>query len=896
MQRAALTKQLYGAPTQFAAANKKFAVGKNPLERERELDIIQPQNAQQQRRMVEIMKSLYKDAATDPARANALEMWRVQLEGKDAESLVNTEFQRRFQFWLLGRGTEEDTKKTFWGRGNMAAHNPEIAAYIDQFLEARANYAMQLALLANRAPTSLLGAYLYFKYIVNGNLKQTTEDGKTWWHLDQSDFLEDYDLFRKYFDRVPDDNNRVATKDDQYSKLIQPQQNRPANRPANSGQEPYPITSQEKAEWALDAGGDVAQQIAVIESMTREPGVQGGMNQPPPKRGSGGGANAPPDPSVPPNTSTSAPTNAPGVDPAAILSQVNEQLAQERKARDTADQERERRFADERAKDRAAERERFDQMMALLRESKRDVPALPAAQSTAEQRAAERAETEAMFKRVFDTIKMEATVNPTHISSAMQKAIEDASATTRKAWEESASKLLQRAAVTPEHSELVRKMTDEHRSGFDQIARALKQLDFQRPFESISRELVVAKEDSKRARAAAEASQREMDKRQAEAEALRKADDEAKARERAAKQRAKEEADIARKEQERITREAKEASKGAKAAKEAETADKLLQIEASTNQLREAAAERFAKLEAEGASRSQEMERVLTGINNMGTRFATELRHLFVAHAEAERKLEALRSNGAATALQVQGAENALAEQSKMLAVTRMQAERAFDAHRAKLTELHSQIATYEERIRAAEHDKAHGSKNLLMLREALDELRNQFQQGQRALTIAEAQSAEAAPAQQQDEPPPLEPNIVDQNNNPVPPEPEPQPTPMATDGDEDATQADALAARVQQLATASHDEQRKATQEWADALQRIRRNAKGAPPVPEGKINGQEVNLQTWIKSLWKWQRSHGSKARQVATKRKEGAARDVKTKRAEKQNERRDKMEQAD
>ena len=47
MQRAALTKQLYGAPTQFAAANKKFAVGKNPLELENELNMIQPQNAQQ---------------------------------------------------------------------------------------------------------------------------------------------------------------------------------------------------------------------------------------------------------------------------------------------------------------------------------------------------------------------------------------------------------------------------------------------------------------------------------------------------------------------------------------------------------------------------------------------------------------------------------------------------------------------------------------------------------------------------------------------------------------------------------------------------------------------------------------------------------------------------------
>ena len=67
MQRAALTKQLYGAPTQFAAANKKFAVGKNPLELESELDVIQPQNAQQQKRMVEVMEALAKALAILPA-------------------------------------------------------------------------------------------------------------------------------------------------------------------------------------------------------------------------------------------------------------------------------------------------------------------------------------------------------------------------------------------------------------------------------------------------------------------------------------------------------------------------------------------------------------------------------------------------------------------------------------------------------------------------------------------------------------------------------------------------------------------------------------------------------------------------------------------------------------
>lgn len=898
MQRAKLTRpqleqKLREAPTQFEAGNKKFVVGKNPLERERELDVIQPQNAQQQKRMLEIMKALYKDAATDPARANALEMWRVQLEGKDAEALVKTDFQRRFQFWLLGRGTPEDTAKTFWGRGNMAAHNPEIAAYIDQFLEARANYAMQLALLANRAPTTLLGAYLYFKYIVNGNLKQTTENGKTWWHLDQGDFLEDFDLFRKYFDRVPDEGNRPAKNDDKYSKMIQPQSLRPANRPSNDGTEPYPITTEEKAQWGLSPGGDIDQSIAVIQgTIGNEAGA--GMNQPPPKRGPGpGGANGPSDPPVPPADVPSAPTNAPGIDPAAILSQVNTQLQQERMARDKADAEREQRFATEREKDRAAERERFDKMMALLREGnvKSEPASAPVASTTAEQRAAERAETEAMFKRVFADMKVEATVDPTHISGALQKAIETNSAETRKAFDEAVAKLQKQSDAAPEHKKFMSDFIAAHQSGLKDLETAIKRLDFQRPFEEISKDVVVAKEDSKRARASAEAARRDFENRRIEAEVLKRQEDAAKSRERAAKQKAREAADVARKEQERIAREGKEAAKAAKQAKQAQQAEKLEQIEASTEQLRAAAHERFTKLEQEGEERKQEIGRVVGGIVNIGTQFSTQLQNLFQAHAKAERELNELRGNTEATALQVQGAENELKRQSKALSATRAQAEAAFNAQKAKLTELNAQIATYEERIRTAEHDKSHGAKNVAALQQAVAELRSQFEQGQRALTIAEQRTAHAAPAQN-DEMPPLEPNVVDQNNDPIPPF---VPEPMETN--DDVLKADALAARVQELGTGSYTEQRNAVQEWADSLQRIRRNSKDAPPVPEGRLNGQEINLQTWIKSLWKWQRAHGSKTASIATERKKTAARDVKTRREEKRKEARGgSMDQAD
>ena len=389
MQRAALTKQLYGAPTQFAAANKKFAVGKNPLELESELDVIQPQNAQQQKRMVEVMEALYKDAKNDPAKRVALEMWRMQLQSADAESLVKTDFQKRFYFWLLGRGTKEDTDKTFWGRGNMAAHNPEVAAYIDQFLESRANYAMQLALLANRAPTSLLGAYLYFKYIVNGNLKQTTKGDKTWWHLDQSDYLEDFDLFRKYFDKVPDGNGgeRPATRDDQYSKLVQPQEFRAEvdpSAPANAGQEPYPVTSEQKETWALKDDAGIKESIGMVEAETEDPlwNSQWGINpdkppkKPKPGRPLPGGASEDPVPSA---GAANLPANVATVDSAAIAAQVAASLAEERRQRAVVEAGERAAKTERKQRKQELKQQRHDAMMEALRRNNQPPPPTQAA-------------------------------------------------------------------------------------------------------------------------------------------------------------------------------------------------------------------------------------------------------------------------------------------------------------------------------------------------------------------------------------------------------------------------------------------------------------------------------------------------------------------------------------
>lgn len=843
-----LQKELYAAPTQFAAANKKFAVGPNPLERERELDVIEPQNPQQQKRMVEIMEKMYEDSGNDQARKNALEMWRMQLAGKDAESLVKTDFQRRFQFWLLGRGTEEDTKKTFWGRGNMAVHNPEIAAYIDQFLEARANYAMQLALLANRAPTSLLGAYLYFKYIVNGNLKQTKgPNGETWWHLDQSDFLEDYDLFRKYFD---------GKLDNQYSKLIQPQNAR-NGAPAFAGAEPYPITQEQKKQWALDSAGDIEDGIAVVESMTNpEPPVPSIHRGPPLPPGSGGAG-----PPVPPNTTTTAPPNTPTVDPAAILSQVNAQLQQERTARDRAEQEREtrrkdedaareRRFADERAKDRAAEQKRFDDMMALLRESKSAAagPSTVTPATTEAQRTAERDETEAMFKRVFNKLHVEATVDPTHITDAVHKLIEDRSAKTEQAMEAKINKLMEHMPKAEDQAKFYRDFVFAHRQGLKHIQSSIARMNSQRPYAQIANDIAAAKQTAQEARVAAETAQQSVNERKWEAQLL-----------------------------------AEQAAEAA-ARKQQWTEGELKRLEGAAQQQAEDTAGRFSQLEQESKARGEELAKAIGATSQ----FSNELQKLVSSHLEAERRLRILGSDANATQGQLAEARAAVMQQNQLLRSTRAEAATAFAAARAKLTELHSHIATYEKRIEAAAHDRSHSQENLAELRNMVAALKSQYEQGQTALVLSEQLPASpprerAAPrparppaeppkpstkrpreAMPEDEMPPLEPDVVDEQGEPV----APQSTPLAP-GDSSETPVDALWQRVTRPTNV--DEQRKAVAEYVKlAYAEAKMRNPDVPPPPDPVVGSgarkQELPIGKWIRAMNKWNGLHGSAAMREA------------------------------
>lgn len=146
------------------AADPKFHAGLDPLQQEHDLHVIQPTTKEQLRSMAKMMEDLYRQPGNQtPEARNAYEFWKMQIASENVSDLVKFNFLRRFYFWLLGRGTKEEHDKTLWGRANTAVWNPEVAAYIDQFTSKRTQYALKLAMLANRVPSGLVGHYLYFK-------------------------------------------------------------------------------------------------------------------------------------------------------------------------------------------------------------------------------------------------------------------------------------------------------------------------------------------------------------------------------------------------------------------------------------------------------------------------------------------------------------------------------------------------------------------------------------------------------------------------------------------------------------------------------------------------------------------------------------------------------------
>lgn len=147
----------------LATANPKWQPGLSPLEEEEKLKVIVPTSAQQVRQINRMIDTLLDANDLDPDVRKALALWKTNYQMESVPDQVRRAFLEGFWCWLLGRGTDEDTRRTLWGRGNVAAHNREVAAYLELFARKRTEYAARLVLMAEHVPDTLNGFYLYYK-------------------------------------------------------------------------------------------------------------------------------------------------------------------------------------------------------------------------------------------------------------------------------------------------------------------------------------------------------------------------------------------------------------------------------------------------------------------------------------------------------------------------------------------------------------------------------------------------------------------------------------------------------------------------------------------------------------------------------------------------------------
>lgn len=167
--------------------HRKFGVPRNPIDAERSDPRIKPTPT----RAHEI-KSHYLQAAIDsPDTSDTVKFEVERLRAKDLykklDDQINSDFEQRFDAFLLGRmGPKERqdiyTKDPLWGYRNIShmAH-PEVKRYINNKIEARAEFERYLAMLGTFGPmgynvrtgehwkAGLFEFYIYFKYILEHN-------------------------------------------------------------------------------------------------------------------------------------------------------------------------------------------------------------------------------------------------------------------------------------------------------------------------------------------------------------------------------------------------------------------------------------------------------------------------------------------------------------------------------------------------------------------------------------------------------------------------------------------------------------------------------------------------------------------------------------------------------
>lgn len=224
----------------------KYQVGKNPLQREKELKEMRSTESTQTKNVIQFYEKRIQETESELARlvgGNAVaEAKRVSLKAtlsaynvkkeevsnSDLDQRFQTEYVKDFNCWLQGTSAyNKDLNKTPWG--NKPLRDKSTVAYINQRIRAKAILERKLTEMKVIGPRSIEENWLYFKYIVCPD---------KWLELD---FLSDWNYFMPGGDK--DEGGRPIPRDKAAAE----------NRTAMQGGDPGPACSPKDGEFNISA-------------------------------------------------------------------------------------------------------------------------------------------------------------------------------------------------------------------------------------------------------------------------------------------------------------------------------------------------------------------------------------------------------------------------------------------------------------------------------------------------------------------------------------------------------------------------------------------------------------------------------------------------------------------
>jgi hypothetical protein len=145
-------------------------------------------NSEERNKFLKDMIEERLSVSDDPSMVKAMEFLHSQILEPQAISEAEKKFYIDFIYWMLGNPKNtEDKEKTIWlKKGSRVPHRQknlsyfidDIAKFIGIFEHTRREFQSQLETLRIRGPSSLVEAYLYFKYIVRESSGNFLDDFK----------------------------------------------------------------------------------------------------------------------------------------------------------------------------------------------------------------------------------------------------------------------------------------------------------------------------------------------------------------------------------------------------------------------------------------------------------------------------------------------------------------------------------------------------------------------------------------------------------------------------------------------------------------------------------------------------------------------------------------------